>query len=315
MQTREVEWMRKETQPPRRYSDASLLGAMETAGKEVEDAELREAMKDSGIGTPATRASIIERLVDVGYIERDGRALVATEKGIQVIRLLGEHQLTSPELTGSWERRLRLIEQSQDTRPAFMDDIKKFTDRDGPGARQAEGRPDRAGQAGPVPDLRARDHREPEGLLVLVARRPRLRLRDLEEEGGQEPARLGRQGADRVAAPSRSAARTQPWGAPRSPSPASAPAPGARSARSSGWSRPTRASGAWSSTRTGRRSPPPASPRRSARRPDAQKADGAPADAVAAEAADGGRRRPTAPRPTGRGRRGRARRARAAPAA
>jgi DNA topoisomerase III len=127
VQTREVEFMRKETQPPRRFSDASLLGAMETAGKEVEDAELREAMKDSGIGTPATRASIIERLVDVGYIERDGRALVATEKGIQVIRLLGEHKLTSPELTGSWERRLRLIEQAEDTRPAFMEDIKKFT--------------------------------------------------------------------------------------------------------------------------------------------------------------------------------------------
>jgi DNA topoisomerase III len=127
VQTREVEWMRKETQPPRRFSDASLLGAMETAGKEVEDAELREAMKDSGIGTPATRASIIERLVDVGYIERDGRALVATEKGIHVIRLLGEHRLTSPELTGSWERRLRLIENGGDTRPAFMDDIKKFT--------------------------------------------------------------------------------------------------------------------------------------------------------------------------------------------
>src|ERR687898_44324 len=127
VQTREVEWMRKETQPPRRYSDASLLGAMETAGKEIDDAELREAMKDSGIGTPATRASIIERLVDVGYIERDGRALVATEKGIQVIRLLGEHRLTSPELTGNWERRLRLIEHGGDTRPAFMDDIKKFT--------------------------------------------------------------------------------------------------------------------------------------------------------------------------------------------
>src|SRR5215203_1869409 len=125
--TREVEFLRKETQPPRRFSDASLLGAMETAGKEVEDAELREAIKDSGIGTPATRASMIERLVDVGYIERDGRSLVATEKGIQVIRLLGEHKLTSPELTGSWERRLRLIEHGDDTRPAFMDDIKKFT--------------------------------------------------------------------------------------------------------------------------------------------------------------------------------------------
>ena len=127
VQTLSVESMRKETQPPRRFSDASLLGAMETAGKEVEDAELREAMKDSGIGTPATRASIIERLVDVGYIERDGRSLVATEKGIQVIRLLGDHKLTSPELTGSWERRLGLIEQGEDTRPAFMDDIKKFT--------------------------------------------------------------------------------------------------------------------------------------------------------------------------------------------
>src|SRR5215211_4280537 len=127
VQTRSVEWMRKETQPPRRFSDASLLGAMETAGKEIEDAELREAMKDSGIGTPATRASIIERLVDVGYIERDGRSLVATEKGIQVIRLLGEHALTSPELTGDWERRLRLIEHGGDTRPAFMDDIKRFT--------------------------------------------------------------------------------------------------------------------------------------------------------------------------------------------
>jgi DNA topoisomerase III len=125
--TRSVESLRKETQPPRRFSDASLLGAMETAGKEVEDAELREAMKDSGIGTPATRASIIERLVDVGYIEREGRALVATEKGIQVIRLLNGHPLTSPELTGNWEHRLSQIEHGEDTRPAFMHDIANFT--------------------------------------------------------------------------------------------------------------------------------------------------------------------------------------------
>jgi DNA topoisomerase-3 len=127
VETRSVESLRKETQPPRRFSDASLLAAMETAGKEVEDAELREAMKDSGIGTPATRASIIERLIQVAYIERDGRALVATEKGIQVIRLLGAHKLTSAELTGDWERRLGLIEHGEDTRPAFMSDIAKFT--------------------------------------------------------------------------------------------------------------------------------------------------------------------------------------------
>ncbi|MFL5779773.1 MAG: DNA topoisomerase 3 [Thermoleophilaceae bacterium] len=124
----EVESLRKETQPPRRFTEASLLGAMETAGKDIDDAELREAMKDSGIGTPATRAAIIERLIDVGYIERDGRALVATEKGVQVIRLLGAHPLTSPQLTGDWERRLGLIEQGEDSRPSFMSDIAKFTE-------------------------------------------------------------------------------------------------------------------------------------------------------------------------------------------
>src|SRR5215203_1446913 len=113
VETKSVESIRKETQPPRRYTDASLLAAMETAGKEVEDAELREAMKDSGIGTPAPRASIIERLVDVGYIECEGRSPAATEKGIQVIRLLNGHRLTSPELTGSWEHRLGLIEQGE----------------------------------------------------------------------------------------------------------------------------------------------------------------------------------------------------------
>jgi DNA topoisomerase III len=124
--TRDAEALEKETKPPRRYSDASLLGAMETAGKLVEDDELREAMKDSGIGTPATRAAIIERLIDVGYVERDGRALVATEKGINVIRLLGEHPLTSPALTGDWEHRLARIEQGEETRARFMDDIAKF---------------------------------------------------------------------------------------------------------------------------------------------------------------------------------------------
>jgi DNA topoisomerase-3 len=118
----------KETKPPRRYSDASLLAAMETAGKLVDDEELREAMKDSGIGTPATRAAIIERLLQVGYIERDGRALVVTEKGMNVIRLLGEHALTSPSLTGEWEHRLANIETGQDTRQAFMADIAKFAE-------------------------------------------------------------------------------------------------------------------------------------------------------------------------------------------
>ncbi len=118
----------KETKPPFRYNDASLLGAMETAGKLVDEEELREAMKESGIGTPATRAAIIERLIQVGYVERDGRAFVVSEKGLNVIRLLGEHALTSPGLTGDWERRLALIETGADSREAFMGDIVKFTE-------------------------------------------------------------------------------------------------------------------------------------------------------------------------------------------
>ncbi|MGH3102805.1 MAG: DNA topoisomerase 3 [Gaiellaceae bacterium] len=127
VETRSVESLRKETQPPRRFTEASLLAAMETAGKDIAEVELREAMKDSGIGTPATRAAIIERLLQVGYLEREGRALHATEKGVQVIRLLGDHALTSPELTGGWEHRLGMIELGTDTRPAFMSDIVKFT--------------------------------------------------------------------------------------------------------------------------------------------------------------------------------------------
>jgi len=126
VETRKISSARKETKPPRRYSDASLLGAMETAGKLVDDEELREAMKDSGIGTPATRAAIIERLIQVGYVERDARSLVASEKGLNVIRLLNAHALTSPELTGNWEHRLGKIERGEDSREAFMGDIAGF---------------------------------------------------------------------------------------------------------------------------------------------------------------------------------------------
>jgi DNA topoisomerase-3 len=124
----EVASEEKVTKPPRRYTEGALLAAMETAGKLVDEEELREAMKDSGIGTPATRAAIIERLLQVGYIERDARALVVTEKGLNVVRLLGEHPLTSPGLTGDWEHRLSNIETGDDSREAFMGDIVKFTE-------------------------------------------------------------------------------------------------------------------------------------------------------------------------------------------
>src|SRR3954470_3832196 len=126
VRTLEVESLARETKPPRRYSDASLLGAMETAGKLVDDEELREAMKDSGIGAPGARPAIIERLIDVGYIERDGRALVATDKGVNVIKFLGEHALTSPSMTGDWEHRLTRIEEGEESRQRFMHDIAEF---------------------------------------------------------------------------------------------------------------------------------------------------------------------------------------------
>src|SRR5579875_2040817 len=124
-----VRTLAKATKPPSAYTEAALVDLMETAGKLVEDEELREAMKDSGIGTPATRAAIIERLIQVGYVERDGRSLVVTDKGMNVIRLLGEHALTSPGLTGEWEQRLARIETGQDSRPAFMGDIVRFTEQ------------------------------------------------------------------------------------------------------------------------------------------------------------------------------------------
>jgi DNA topoisomerase-3 len=127
-EVKEISSEEKVTKPPRRYTEGALLAAMETAGKLVDDEELREAMKDSGIGTPATRAAIIERLIQVGYIEREGRALIVTEKGMNVIRLLGQHALTSAGLTGEWEHRLAKIETGEDSREAFMGDIVKFTE-------------------------------------------------------------------------------------------------------------------------------------------------------------------------------------------
>jgi DNA topoisomerase-3 len=126
--TREVTSEEKETKPPRRYSEGALLAAMETAGKLVDEEEAREAMKESGIGTPATRAAIIERLLTVGYIEREGRSLVVTEKGLNVVRLLGEHPLTSPSMTGDWEHRLGQIEDGEESREKFMADIVKFAE-------------------------------------------------------------------------------------------------------------------------------------------------------------------------------------------
>ena len=171
----EVESLAKETKPPRRYSDASLLGAMETAGKLVDDEELREAMKDSGIGTPATRAAIIERLIDVGYVERDGRALRRDREGAQrdpparrapADLARPDRRAGSSGSGGSSAARTR-ASASCATSPGFAT-------RDRRGARRdAQGRAHPARDPRAVPGLRPRDRREPQGLLVLAARRSR----------------------------------------------------------------------------------------------------------------------------------------------
>jgi DNA topoisomerase-3 len=123
----QAEALAKRTKPPGRYSESTLLRAMETAGKLVEDDEAAEAMKDAGLGTPATRAATIERLIDAEYIDREGRALRATEKGVGLITMLGDHLLTSPELTGRWEQRLNRIERGEERHEAFRHDVEGFT--------------------------------------------------------------------------------------------------------------------------------------------------------------------------------------------
>jgi DNA topoisomerase III len=124
----EAEALAKQTKPPARYNESSLLRAMETAGKLVEDDEAAEAMKESGLGTPATRAATIERLIDASYLEREGKQLRATPKAVGIITTLGDHDLTSPALTGEWERRLVKIEAGEESRDVFMRDIKQFTE-------------------------------------------------------------------------------------------------------------------------------------------------------------------------------------------
>src|SRR5437016_1062 len=124
-----VEINTEQSRPPVRYNEGTILSAMEGAGKLVDDEELRDAMKEKGLGTPATRASIIETLISAHYLTRQGKELQPTAKAVQTIMLLKSAvpELTSPELTGEWEFRLREIEHRKLTRDAFMRDIRDLT--------------------------------------------------------------------------------------------------------------------------------------------------------------------------------------------
>ena len=132
-QAKEVTLKGEHTKPPARYTEATLLSAMETAGKRVDDDELREAMSERGLGTPATRAAIIEGLIAHKYVfrhEQQKRDLVVSNKGLALIDLLediGIEALTSPELTGEWEYKLKQMESGALSREAFMGDIKSLT--------------------------------------------------------------------------------------------------------------------------------------------------------------------------------------------
>ncbi|MBM3372794.1 MAG: DNA topoisomerase III [Betaproteobacteria bacterium] len=120
------------TRPPARYTEATLLTAMEGAGKLVDDDELREAMAQKGLGTPATRAAIIERLIAEKYLVREGRELIPTAKAFQLLTLLtglDVKELTQPELTGEWEYKLLQMERGKLKRATFMKEIARMTER------------------------------------------------------------------------------------------------------------------------------------------------------------------------------------------
>lgn len=118
------ELVEKQTQPPKPYTEATLLRAMETAGKLVDDDDLRDALKENGIGRPSTRAGIIETLLKRNYITKERKNLLATETGIELIGLIHVDLLKSVELTGMWEKKLRLIEKREYDTESFLGELK-----------------------------------------------------------------------------------------------------------------------------------------------------------------------------------------------
>jgi DNA topoisomerase-3 len=132
VRTESVDVNALKTKPPARYTEATLLSAMEGAGKLIDDDELREAMQEKGLGTPATRAAIIEGLLTEKYMHREGRELIPTAKAFQLMTLLRGLQveeLTKPELTGNWEYQLAEMEKGKLSRKTFMDEIAAMTQR------------------------------------------------------------------------------------------------------------------------------------------------------------------------------------------
>ncbi len=200
----DAEVKEKETQPPKPYTEGTLLKAMESAGKQIEDEELRDAMKDSGLGTPATRAATIERLKQVGYVDMQGKRIIITPKGrtaIELIRGAGVELLTSPEMTGHWERRLTEIARGQASADVFMGNVKKFTrliidkvNVQRPAARNAFARPEPPAK-GARGGKKASDGGESGGSVAVASKKApakrKAAVKASSAEQGGEPAVIG----------------------------------------------------------------------------------------------------------------------------
>jgi len=189
VRAQEIQVKHKETQPPRRYSEANLLSAMEFAGKEMDDDALREAMKGHGLGTPATRAAIIERLKDVGYVVVEKKALVPTPKGRELIRRAeeaGAQVLLSPELTGVWEKHIAQIQSGEYEPGQFMAGIRGLSTQVVEWVRQAKG--------GPPPAAAGSGRNRAKAAGKSSSRRPRAKDATAEEAGvlGAVPVSAGK---------------------------------------------------------------------------------------------------------------------------
>lgn len=142
VRTNDINAKQDATRPPARYNDATLLSAMESARKKLETGELRDAMAEKGLGTPATRAQTIEGLIEQKYLRRDGRDLIPNAKAFQLMQLVrGLHidELTQPKLTAEWEQKLAQIESGAVSRDVFMDEIRRMTETIVSAAKQYEG--------------------------------------------------------------------------------------------------------------------------------------------------------------------------------
>ncbi|MBP5484643.1 MAG: DNA topoisomerase III, partial [Bacteroidaceae bacterium] len=147
----------KQTTPPKPYTEATLLRAMETAGKTVEDETLRDALKENGIGRPSTRAAIIETLFRRRYIRKERTSLWATQTGLQLIDIIHEELLKSAELTGIWEKKLRQIERREYDARQFLDELKQMvTDLVGEVMRDSSNRHVESAPEPPAPKAKSK---------------------------------------------------------------------------------------------------------------------------------------------------------------